>query len=104
MTDVQHLSTAPSPLPATDLQPETLGPTVKEILAVRLRVAPDHLSDALTLEDLGMDSLLLAESLTALESRFDVVIDPLRFAERLTPGLPLGDLVRELTAQIGAAR
>ncbi|MET9902952.1 acyl carrier protein [Streptomyces sp. NPDC006446] len=104
MTDVQHLSSAPPPSPVARVDPEDLGEAIRSVLAARIRVAPDRLPDSLTLEDLGLDSLLLAESLVALESRFDVVIDPLRFAERLTPGLPLGDLIAELAAQIGAAR
>ncbi|MEV6683062.1 acyl carrier protein [Streptomyces erythrochromogenes] len=104
MADVEDLATAPSPLSAQDLDPRTLDATVKEILALRLRVAPEQLSDAFTLEDLGMDSLLLAESLTALETRFGVVIDPVLFAERLTPSLSLGAMVSELAAQIGGAR
>ncbi|MEV6020311.1 MULTISPECIES: acyl carrier protein [unclassified Streptomyces] len=103
MTDVQHLSPTPPP-PVQNLDPKELSAAVKDVLAAKIRVSPDRLPDSLTLEDLGLDSLLLAESLVALESRFGVVIDPLRFAERMTPGLPLGDLVSELAAQIGAAR
>ncbi len=104
MTDVQPLSSALQPSPAAHLSPEDLGEAIKNVLATRIRVAPDRLPDSLTLEDLGLDSLLLAESLVALETRFGVVIDPLRFAERLTPGLPLGELVAELAGHIGAAR
>ncbi|WP_176709937.1 acyl carrier protein [Streptomyces sp. Wb2n-11] len=104
MTDVQPLSSALQPSPAARLSPEDLGEAIKNVLATRIRVAPDRLPDSLTLEDLGLDSLLLAESLVALETRFGVVIDPLRFAERLTPGLPLGELVAELAGHIGAAR
>ncbi|MET9890221.1 acyl carrier protein [Streptomyces sp. NPDC006465] len=104
MTDVQHLSSAPLPSPVAQVDPEDLGEAIRSVLAAKIRVAPGSLPDSLTLEDLGLDSLLLAESLVALESRFGVVIDPLRFAERMTPGLRLGDLIAELAVQIGAAR
>jgi len=72
--------------------------TVKQLLATRLYVGVEALDETATLEELGLDSLLLTEVVAALESRCNARIDVVALAEQLAPTLPLSALLDELAA------
>ncbi|RLU80139.1 hypothetical protein CTZ27_35410 [Streptomyces griseocarneus] len=63
---------------------------VKKLLAERLRVDAAALTEESTLDELGLDSLLLAETMAAAEDTYDVVYDMEVIANEMVPSLPLG--------------
>ncbi|MGW2189692.1 acyl carrier protein [Streptomyces sp. NPDC001719] len=63
---------------------------VKKLLAERLRVDVAALTEETTLDELGLDSLLLAETMAAAEDTYDVVYDMEVIANEMVPSLPLG--------------
>jgi acyl carrier protein len=75
---------------------------LKQRLAARLRIDAAALSEKATLDQLGLDSLLLAETVADVETRYHVEFDMAVFAENLVPTLPLGaflDLLGEGTSR-----
>ncbi|MFF1443443.1 acyl carrier protein [Streptomyces sp. NPDC058295] len=75
---------------------------LKQRLAARLRIDVAVLSEKATLDQLGLDSLLLAETVADVETRYHVEFDMAVFAESLVPTLPLGaflDLLGEGTSR-----
>jgi acyl carrier protein len=77
--------------------------TVKALLAARLRLTPQSLDEEATLERVGLDSLLLSETLAAVEEEFDVALDIMSLAEHLYPTLPVGPLLDALAESVTAA-
>ncbi|MGC5037504.1 MULTISPECIES: acyl carrier protein [unclassified Streptomyces] len=77
--------------------------TVKALLAARLRLTPQSLDEEATLERVGLDSLLLSETLAAVEEEFDVALDIVSLAEHLYPTLPVGPLLDALAESVTAA-
>ncbi|MFF8674509.1 acyl carrier protein [Streptomyces sp. NPDC015242] len=77
--------------------------TVKALLAARLRLTPQSLDEAATLERVGLDSLLLSETLAAVEEEFDVALDIVSLAGHLYPTLPVGPLLDALAESVTAA-
>ncbi|WP_424887233.1 acyl carrier protein [Streptomyces sp. XH2] len=81
-------------------QGEGVRGEVKRLLAARLCVSAAALDEQATLESLGLDSLLLTETVVALQDRYDVHPDLALLGDRLTPTLPLAVLVDELTRSV----
>ena len=52
----------------------SIAPQVVEIIAQQALLEPSDVTDASTLEDLGIDSLGLVESIFAIEEAFDITI------------------------------
>ncbi|MFV2120078.1 acyl carrier protein [Streptomyces sp. Act-28] len=69
---------------------------IKEIVAARLRIAVQDMDENTTLERLGLDSLLLAETVTAVEDRYRAPVDVLALTDRLTPTTPLSVVLDQL--------
>ncbi|MGK5547097.1 acyl carrier protein [Streptomyces sp. URMC 127] len=94
---VRPADTAPAsgPGPAPGVRDE-----VKGLLASRLCVSAAALDERATLESLGLDSLLLTETVVALQDRYDVHPGLALLADRLAPTLPLSALVDELTRSV----
>ncbi|MGK5630465.1 acyl carrier protein [Streptomyces sp. URMC 123] len=85
------------------VRPEDVRRHVKALLAERLRVPPRALDEEVSLEHLGLDSLLLAEAVAALEGRFGIGLDMELLAEHMAPALPLRALLDELSGMVGGA-
>ncbi|CAL9325772.1 acyl carrier protein [Streptomyces sp. SudanB182_2057] len=77
--------------------------TVKALLAARLLLTPQSLDEEATLERVGLDSLLLSETLAAVEEEFDVALDIVPLAEHLYPTLPVGPLLDAFAESVTAA-
>ncbi|MFJ1811111.1 acyl carrier protein [Streptomyces sp. NPDC088157] len=75
---------------------------LKQRLAARLRLDTASLCETTTLEQLGLDSLLLAETVADVEIRCQVEFDMTVLAGSLVPTLPLSaflDLLGEGTSR-----
>lgn len=84
-------------------EPAVLRSEIKELLAGRLLISASALDERATLEALGLDSLLLTETVAALENRYAVHLDVVTLAEQLAPVLPLSHLVDELARNVRTA-
>ncbi|GGQ08122.1 acyl carrier protein [Streptomyces roseolilacinus] len=69
---------------------------VREIVATRLGISAQDLDEDTTLERLGLDSLLLAETVTAVEDRYRAPVDVLALTDHLSPMTPLSAVLDEL--------
>ncbi|MET9550055.1 acyl carrier protein [Streptomyces sp. NPDC006627] len=83
---------------------EVVRAQVKALLAERLKTSSEALTETSTLEHLGLDSLLLTETVTAVEDHYDLALDVIPLAEVLSPTLPLSVLLEELTKMVMDAR
>ena len=81
--------------------PEVGG--IKQIMARRLGVNPGSLSDDMTLEALGLDSLALAESIVAVEEHYGVQLDVGLLAEQVSPLMALRDLLEAVSLTVAQA-
>lgn len=76
--------------------PDTCRDDIKEIVAARLRITVQDMDENTTLERLGLDSLLLAETVTAVEDRYRAPVDVLALTDHLSPTTPLSAVLDEL--------
>jgi acyl carrier protein len=80
--------------------PGTIGRAVIEILAAQALRDPDGITSGDRIEDLGIDSLGMAEVIFAIEERFDVAV-PFNGAETDARGMEL-DTVAGVIAAVEA--
>ncbi|MEU9305513.1 acyl carrier protein [Streptomyces sp. NPDC048269] len=70
---------------------------VKEIVASRLGQSPEDLDENATLETAMFDSLLMVETVTAVEREFGSSIDLASLADAVTPLTTLAQLMDDVT-------
>jgi acyl carrier protein len=78
---------------STDRSTDASYDLIKAIVASRLGVGPTHLDDDSRIEQLGLDSMALAEALVAVTEFYAVEIAAETFAARITPVMTLRDLI-----------
>ena len=66
---------------------------IRAVIAARTGLAPERLTDELTIEDIGLDSLGTAELLLAVEERLDRSLNTEVLRGRFSREMRLGDLV-----------
>jgi acyl carrier protein len=81
---------------------ELLGEALKKEIGEILHIAPDKVEDNRSLYELGMDSLMGIELVTAVEARFGVTLPLMSLGEGLTVGRLVQTIVRQLRAPADA--
>ena len=71
----------------------SLPTEIRAVIAARTGLAPERLTDELTIEDIGLDSLGTAELLLAVEERLDRSLNTEVLRGRFSREMRLGDLV-----------
>ncbi|GAA3257880.1 acyl carrier protein [Streptomyces lavendulae] len=103
--DTVRTSAPPESVPVTAARRRAVDrDDIRGRLADRLRLDATALTEEVTLEQLGLDSLLLTETLADVEEQYDVVLHTPVIAMNLVPGLPLGALLDLLADEANAAR
>jgi acyl carrier protein len=72
---------------------ESASAQIKRLIAAELHIEVTSISDDMTIEDLGLDSLSLAEVVISLEKHFERPIDTTTFAEDLNAQVRVGPLL-----------
>jgi acyl carrier protein len=85
-----------------ELKPIDTG-EIRKIVARRLQVPVESLRDDRTLEELGVNSLALAEAVVAIEEHYGIRVDTVYLAERVTPTLPLRMLLEAMESMVARA-
>jgi acyl carrier protein len=77
---------------------------IKAIVASRLGVSPAHLDDDSRIEQLGLDSVALAEALVAVAESYAVEIAADTVAASFTPVMTLRDLIDAFCTSVERAQ
>ncbi|WP_229686270.1 acyl carrier protein [Longimycelium tulufanense] len=89
--------------PSNPPTPHLTVSRAKQILAHRLNIDARHLDDEMTIEELGLDSMVLTEFVVALENVIGAQLDTQLLAERVTPSMPLQALLAVITDAVERA-
>jgi acyl carrier protein len=76
---------------------------IRRLIADRLRISTKLLSDGMSLEDIGLDSITLAEVIAIVETDYGIVLDTTLFAERVSPVTSLRELLENIMFAISSA-
>lgn len=73
--------------------PKLKAALIKQVIATELGLSVGTVSDANTIEELGLDSLAFAEMVVSLEKHFKKMIDTTTFVEGLSERTTVGELI-----------
>jgi acyl carrier protein len=73
---------------------------IKQIIAAQLRVSPEALSDDLSVEATGLNSLALAEAVVAIEQQLGKRVDTAKLSEQLSYELTLAQLMDTINSAL----
>jgi acyl carrier protein len=76
---------------------------IRRFIADRLHISTKLLSDSMSLEDIGLDSMALAEVIVATEKNYGIVLDTTLFAERVSPVMCLRELLESIMLAVNSA-
>lgn len=73
---------------------------IKSLIATQLGLTVGSVSDQMTIEELGLDSLAFAEVVIAIEKAFARPIDTTAFVEEIGDNTRVADLIAMFTAAL----
>jgi acyl carrier protein len=94
----------PDSMISADRSTDTSYDRIRAIVASRLGIGPGHLEDDSRIEQLGLDSVALAEVLVAVAEFYAVEIAADEIAARVTPVMTLRDLIDAFCTSIERAQ